>query len=250
MSDYYAAIANLIRSNAPAKFARATIECFWFTGVIKGPAVSYFDASGARVLSGWPIGVQRELSRLFHLNSEAERKRLATPAGDLPNVFGFEILGDGGFSERWTYDPEAQAKEDARLRLELGNSEYERLQQPPTPRAPPPPAAINNEAEPTSVPELLAFIQQELAKDVPAGWKTLRVEGEVWQEDGIDHIKSVYYYTVPNDEQRRPFSASNVYGPMNAVRRLQQAMASEGNVWRKVQIAFTAGTTRTLIDTQ
>jgi hypothetical protein len=101
-----------------------------------------------------------------------------------------------------------------------------------------------------TVPELLGFLQQELAKDAPSGWKTLRVEGEVWKEGGINNIKTVYYYTLPDDAQLRQFSASNGYGPMNAVQRLQETMACEGNVWRKVQIEFTAGTTRTLIDTQ
>lgn len=252
MSDYYTDLADYLRTNGPPGYARATLTCEWFAGVIKGPAATYFDAAGAHVPSTWSMGTQRQMSKLFGPRSEGERAANAKDGG-LPNVFTLAVTPDGDVETCWTHDRDAQAREDARLRAELGDAEYERLQQPqqpPKPRVTPPTPDEARIPKPMSVPELLGFIQQEIAKDAPGGWSTLRVEGEVWQDGGINNIKTVYYYTLPNDAQRRQFSASNMIGPMNAVQQLQRVMAGEGNVWRKVQIEFTAGTSRTLIDTQ
>jgi hypothetical protein len=247
MPDYYAELDARVRASAPGAFARATLTCEWFEGSIRGPATAYFDAAGQPLPVRGSMSAARELSNAFHAQADAERKRHVAADGHLPNTFTLTVLPGGTFELSWVYDAGLQAREDARQRAILGDREFERLQRP----APPPPAASpQRPSNPTSVPELLGFIQQELAKDLPAGWKTLRVEGEVWQEDGINNIKTVYYYTLPDEAQRRQFSASNVYGPMNAVQRLQQTMAGEGNVWRKVQIEFTAGTSRTFIDTQ
>jgi hypothetical protein len=209
--------------------------------------VAYFDAAGVRVASKWSMGTARELSRLFGSQREAQRKLHATPAGELPNMFDLTVEAADGHQYAWTYDPEAQAREDARLRASLGDAQYQRLLQPTKSTAAPSPS---DEGPPLSVPELLGFIREELIKDAPADWKTLHVEGEVWDEGGLSNIKTVYYYTLPNDTKRRQFTASNVFGPMNAVKALQRQMASEGKSWRTVTIGYTAGTTSTLIDTK
>ena len=69
-------------------------------------------------------------------------------------------------------------------------------------------------------------------------------------EGGISNIKTVYYYTLPHNTKHRQFTASNVFGPMNAVKALQRQMASEGKPWRTVTIGYTAGTTSTHVDTK
>lgn len=249
-TDYYADLAKYILSHAPAGFARAKLNCQWFDGVIHGPHVAYFDTAGDPVPSKWGMDTGRDLGRLFRPQREAER-RLHVTDGALPNVFDLAVHADGSHEASWTYDPEAQARLDADTRAKLGDEEFERLQRPARASAPPPPPPPEPDSdEPLSIPELLGFIREELDRDAPAGWKNLYVEGEVWDEGGISNVRTVYHYTLPDDAQRRQLTASNVVGPMNAVKALQRQMSQEGNTWRKVKLEYEAGTSRTLIDTE
>jgi hypothetical protein len=65
------------------------------------------------------MGTSREMSRLFESRSEDERRAHAK-GGPLPNVFTLALTPTGAIEKSWIYDREAQAREDARLRAELG----------------------------------------------------------------------------------------------------------------------------------
>ena len=249
MNNLYAEVAQHLLAYRPEGLQRARVTYEWFDGVIKGPTISYLDASGQKLPYRVPDDTHRAISKLFRTHRDEELRREERRTGQLPNYFGMEVMPDGSHSHEWCFDPDAQAREDSRLRAQLGDAEYERLKQ-PMPRSKPEaersrprgdqPASQSGTAPEYSVSDLLGFLRQELVKNVPSNWHTIFVDGEVWEEGGQTNIRTQYFYTLPNDPDKHQFTSSNVVGPMNAVRELQRQIAHDGNVCRKVELQFTA----------
>lgn len=109
----------------------------------------------------------------------------------------------------------------------------------------PPPAPAMPASTSLSMPELLGFIAAEVRRDAPLGWTHLIVDGEVQRldppRDGISTDLQIRYRARLADGTLQPFTLGNVYGPLNALDRLQRLMADEGDGWQRIRITIGAG---------
>jgi hypothetical protein len=85
--------------------------------------------------------------------------------------------------------------------------------------------------------ELVNFILQAINDSVPQPWYSVRMVATVGKtDDGKNLLEAKYTYKSDQSSADKIFTVSNVFGPLNAVSRLQKQMAAEGKKWSTITI--------------
>lgn len=70
-----------------------------------------------------------------------------------------------------------------------------------------------------------------MVESLPDKWKTAWMEAEVSEKE----ISAEYFYTSGFLNKQSKFKTDNVFAPMNAMKAIQEIMASEGQNWSKAK---------------
>nr|WP_298174652.1 hypothetical protein [uncultured Pseudomonas sp.] len=89
--------------------------------------------------------------------------------------------------------------------------------------------------------ELVNFILEEVSKDIPNPWYSARMVATIKQaKDGQTLLEASYTYKAAASSKEAVFEVSNVFGPLNAAKRLQSQMKAEGKPWSTIAIELRA----------
>ena len=82
-----------------------------------------------------------------------------------------------------------------------------------------------------TIEELSGFLYEAVASDVPDGWERIEIKAKL---DVVDDRKSIevgYRYFLPGDDRPHRFQTTNIFGPMNAISKIEELMAARGQGW-------------------
>ncbi len=159
-----------------------------------------------------------------------------------------DVNRNGSYDITYDYKPELDVANKQEIIDSIGQDLYDKYQQEDQERREAAEHSLEESgAEPENtpespvytMPELLGFIVEELSQDIPPDWQQLKIVAEVFEEQGKQAVSTVYAHHTGNEEWHS-FSATNAFGPMNAVLKLQQLMQQDGQAWSRATLIFSS----------
>lgn len=89
------------------------------------------------------------------------------------------------------------------------------------------------DSNPWTIENLAGFLYEEVTRDVPDGWERVEIAARLSNADDSNEISVGYRHFVHGENQPHEFQTTNVFGPMNAISRIEKIMAADGNGWSR-----------------
>ena len=130
----------------------------------------------------------------------------------------------------FSYFPELDKQKEKETRETIGDELYEKFEEERRNFKEPEEETVNMHSEDMTIGQLLGFIKDGLLENLPHNWESIIMDTRTTNAGEHHSIDTSFYFQSIKDKKAE-FDPENPIPPMNALLRIKDKMADNGNNW-------------------